>query len=88
LVNLIEDWDVLEEHIGRELGYYQRLGNDGLIEMRVQSGRIGFKKEFKTRDDSELLKILDFLVICCKQLFYFNRFIFITSCERFTEKCI
>jgi hypothetical protein len=65
VVNLIDDWDVLAEYVGRELGYYQRLGNDGPVEIRVQSGGIGFKKEFKTRDDSELLKILDF----CKHRF-------------------
>ena len=60
LVNLIEDWDVLEEYAGEKLGFYQLLGNDGTIEIRVQTGRIGYKKEFKTGDDPELLKVLDF----------------------------
>ena len=60
LVNLIEDWDVLAEYAGKKLGFYQCIGNDGPIEIRVQTGRIGFKKEYNTRDDSELLKILDF----------------------------
>ena len=66
LVNLIEDWDVLEEYAGEKLGFYQLLGNDGTIEVRVQTGRIGYKKEFKAGDDPELLSILDF----CKKRRY------------------
>ena len=60
VVNLIEDWDVLAEYAGEKLGFYQLLGNDGNIEIRVQTGRIGYRKEFKTGDDKELLNILDF----------------------------
>jgi hypothetical protein len=60
VVNLIEDWDVLAEYAGEKLGFYQILGNDGTIEIRVQTGRIGYRKEFKTGDDKELLSILDF----------------------------
>ncbi len=46
MVNLIEDWDVLKEYSGEKLGVYQPLSNDGIIEIRVQTGRIGYKKEF------------------------------------------
>ena len=60
LVNLIEDWGVLAEYAGEKLGFYQLLGNDGAIEIRVQTGRIGYRKEFKAGDDPELLSILDF----------------------------
>jgi hypothetical protein len=28
LVNIIEDWDVLEEYAGEKLGFYQFLAND------------------------------------------------------------
>ena len=66
VVNLIEDWDVLEEYAGEKLGFYQILGNDGTIEVRVQTGRIGYKKDFKAGDDPELLSILDF----CKKRRY------------------
>jgi len=66
LVNLIEDWDVLAEYAGEKLGFYQILGNDGTIEIRVQTGRIGYKKEFKAGDDPGLLSILDF----CKKHHY------------------
>ena len=60
MVNIIEDWDVLEEYAGEKLGFYQILGTDGTIEIRVQTGRIGFKKEFEKGDDPLLIKILDF----------------------------
>ncbi len=66
LVNIIEDWDVLSEYAGEKLGFYQLLSNDGIIEIRVQTGRIGFKKEFDKGDDPLLIKILDF---CKKRRF-------------------
>ena len=66
LVNLIEDWDVLEEYAGEKLGFYQLLSNDGIIEIRVQTGRIGYKKEFTAGNDPLLTKILDF----CKKRRY------------------
>ncbi len=60
LVNIIEDWDVLEEYAGEKLGFYQLLANDGMFEIRVQTGRVGFKKEFENGNDPLLTKILDF----------------------------
>ena len=66
MVNLIEDWDVLEEYAGEKLGFYQLLSNDGIIEIRVQTGRIGYKKEFTVGNDPLLTKILDF----CKKRRY------------------
>ncbi len=60
MVNIIEDWDVLEEYAGEKLGFYQILENDGSVEIRVQTGRVGFKKEFEKLDDPLLTKILDF----------------------------
>jgi hypothetical protein len=60
VVNLIEDWDVLAEYAGEKLGFYQILGSDGTIEIRVQTGRIGYKKEFESGSDPTLTKILDF----------------------------
>ena len=66
MVNIIEDWDVLAEYAGEKLGFCQLLSNDGIIEIRVQTGRIGFKKEFDKGDDPLLTKILDF----CKKRRY------------------
>jgi len=60
VVNLIEDWDVLEEYAGEKLGFYQLLANDGTLEIRVQTGRLGLRKEFEKADDPLLSKILDF----------------------------
>ena len=48
VVNIIEDWDVLEEYAGEKLGFFQLLENDGMTEIRVLTGRLGFKREFKT----------------------------------------
>ncbi len=66
LVNIIEDWEVLAEYAGEKLGFYQLLSNDGIIEIRVQTVRIGFKKEFDKGDDPLLTKILGF---CKKRRF-------------------
>ena len=60
MVNIIEDWDVLEEYAGEKLGFYQLLANDGMFEIRVQTGRVGFKREFDSGNDPLLTKILDF----------------------------
>lgn len=66
MVNLIEDWDVLEEYAGEKLGFYQILAIDGSVEIRVMTGRIGFKKEFKDSNDKLLNQILDY---CRKRRF-------------------
>jgi hypothetical protein len=60
VVNIIEDWDVLAEYAGEKLGFYQLFSNDGIIEIRVQTGRIGFKREFESSSDPLLNKIMDF----------------------------
>jgi serine phosphatase RsbU (regulator of sigma subunit) len=59
VVNIIEDWDVLAEYAGEKLGFYQILAVDGTIEIRVQTGRIGYKKEFENGNDPLLNKILE-----------------------------
>ncbi len=60
LVNLIEDWDVLEEYAGEKMGFYQRLDIDGKIEIKVQTGRVGCIKEFESESDKLLSRILEF----------------------------
>ena len=60
MVNLIEDWDVLEGYSGEKLGFYELLENDGKFEIRVQTGRVGFRREFDKGDDPLLTRILDF----------------------------
>jgi hypothetical protein len=60
LVNIIEDWEVLTEYAGEKLGFYQLLSNEAIIEIRVQTGRLGYKHEFESGNDELLIKILDF----------------------------
>jgi hypothetical protein len=60
LVNIIEDWVVLEEYAGGKIGFYQLLSTDGMVEIRVQTGRVGFIREFEKSDDPLLMKILEF----------------------------
>ena len=60
VVNLIEDWDVLAEYAGEKLGFYQLRESDGKFEIRVQTGRVGFKQEFEKGDDPLLIRVLDF----------------------------
>jgi hypothetical protein len=66
VVNIIEDWGVLEEYAGEKLGFYQILEDDGSVEIRVQTGRVGFKKEFEKLDDPLLTRVLEF----CKKRRY------------------
>jgi hypothetical protein len=60
VVNLVEDWEVLEEYTGEKLGFYQLLKCDGKVEVRVSTGKLGFKKQYEKPDDPELAKILAF----------------------------
>jgi len=60
MVNIVEDWDVIEEYAGEKMGFYQLLASDGMFEIRVQTGRVGFKREFENGNNPLLTKILDF----------------------------
>jgi hypothetical protein len=71
LVILTEDWTVLKEYTGEKLGFYQLLSRDGNCEIRVQTGRVGFVKQYNDLKDKELVEILDF----CKN----RRFIQVTD---------
>ena len=60
LVNLVEEWEVLEEYAGDKQGFYQVLGEGEAIEIRVAIGRIGFRKEFENKSDPLLNRIIAF----------------------------
>ena len=60
LVNIVEDWDVIEEYAGEKMGFYQRLDIDGKIEVKIQTGRVGYIKEFESESDKLLTRILEF----------------------------
>ena len=69
LVNIVENWEEMEAYSGQvKNGYYQIAGIDGIIEVRVQLGRLGFIKEFKDGNDVLLNRILSF----CRARQYFN----------------
>ena len=60
MVNLVEDWEVLERYAGDKHGFYQVLGDAEAVEIRVAIGRLGFKKEFENKEDTLLSRILGF----------------------------
>jgi hypothetical protein len=60
LVNLVEDWKILEEYAGDKQGLYQVLYGAKGVEIRVNVGRLGFKKEFESAKDPLLSRILSF----------------------------
>jgi hypothetical protein len=60
LVNLVEDWEVLEDYAGDKQGLYQVLYGAKGVEIRVAVGRLGFKKEFESAKDPLLNSILSF----------------------------
>ncbi len=66
MVNLIDDWSILAEYVGEKIGFYQLLKRNEKIEFRVQTGRIGFVKEYPNLDYKELQDILSF---CKKRRF-------------------
>lgn len=60
MVNLVEDWEVLEEYAGDKQGFYQVLGEGEAVEIRVAIGKLGFKKEFENKNDALLNRIIAF----------------------------
>jgi len=59
LVNLVEEWEALEDYAGDKQGFYQVLADEA-VEIRVAIGRLGFKKEFDNKGDMLLNRILTF----------------------------
>lgn|GEM_PF-781657 len=60
MVNLVEDWEVLEEYAGDKRGFYQILYGATGVEVRVAVGRLEFKNEFESAKDPLLNRILSF----------------------------
>jgi hypothetical protein len=60
LVNLVEEWEILEDYAGDKQGFYQVLGDAEAVEIRVAIGRLGFKKQFENKADTLLNRILVF----------------------------
>jgi hypothetical protein len=60
LVNIIEGWDDFAKYAHDKVGFYQILGVDKNIEVRILAGKAGFIKEFKEARDTLLTTILEF----------------------------
>ena len=60
MVNLVEDWEIIEEYAGDKQGFYQTLSGGKGVEIRVAVGRLGFKNEFESGKDPLLNRILSF----------------------------
>ena len=60
MVNLVENWEVLEDYAGDKQGFYQLLSDAEAVEIRVAISRLGFKKEFDNKGDMFLNRILTF----------------------------
>jgi len=60
LVNLVEDWKVLEVYAGNKRGFYQILENQKSMEIRVKVGELGFSREFENKEDQLLIDILGY----------------------------
>ena len=60
MADLVEDWKDLEDYAGYKQGFYQILEDSEATEIRVTVGRLGFKKEFKNKEDTLINQILAF----------------------------
>jgi hypothetical protein len=60
LVNLVEDWETLEEYAGDKQGFYQILQGGKGVEIRVAVGRLGYKQSFDNSEDPLLERIMKF----------------------------
>ena len=66
LVNIVDDWESFTVYAQGKQGFYQLLAKDGKFEVRVQTGRLAFKRVFESGQDELMAAILDF----CKSHHY------------------
>jgi len=62
MVDIVEDWEVLKAYTGYKQGFYQIIENKNkkAIDIRVNVGRLGFKRKFTNKEDPLLNNILEF----------------------------
>jgi len=60
LVNIVDDWESLTLYAKEKQGFYQLISEDSKFEVRVQVGRLAFKRVFEGGQDETLNGILDF----------------------------
>lgn len=59
-MNIIDEWEVFAKYAHEKVGFYQILGENKNIEVRVTAGKAGFIKEFKDARDPMLTIVLEF----------------------------
>ena len=59
-MNIIDERDDFAKYVHDKVGFYQILGADKNVEVRVLAGKAGFIKEFKDARDPLLAIILEF----------------------------
>jgi hypothetical protein len=59
-VNIIDEWEDFARYAHDKVGFYQILGADKNIEVRVSAGKAGFIREFQSATDPLLKNILEF----------------------------
>ena len=59
-MNIIDEWEDFAKYVHDKVGFYQILGVDKNVEVRVLAGKAGFIKEFKDARDPLLALILEF----------------------------
>ncbi|HDQ06120.1 MAG TPA: hypothetical protein ENN36_05300 [Candidatus Bathyarchaeota archaeon] len=60
MVNLVEDWQAIEEYAGDKQGFYQILQGGKGVEIRVTVGKLGYKQSFDNSKDPLLERIIKF----------------------------
>ena len=60
MADLVEEWKALKDYAGYKQGFYQILEDREATEIRVTVGRLGFKKEFQSKEDPFFNQILGF----------------------------
>ena len=60
MVNLVEDWETIEEYAGDKQGFYQILQGRKGVEIRVAVGKLGYKQSFDDSKDPMLERVIKF----------------------------
>ena len=59
MVETVKDWKTIEAYSGYKQGFYQIIEKQKTKEIRVNVGRLGYKKKFQNKDDPNLKEILE-----------------------------
>ena len=60
MVETVNDWEVLAKYVGFKQGFYQITEEENITDIRVNVGRLGFKKEFDDPKDPLISHIIKF----------------------------